>query len=380
MRLRSPSRSVQVAIVLGVLLLIWLLSGERQSFRDQVPEADTETERAATLSRVEVRDQTAEQYQARVRAQGQLLPWRELALRARTAGQVDKLLVREGARVNRNAVILELDQEDLPARLARTEAELAAQRAELAGAERLQGRGLSSESELLRLRSTLAQAEAEHAALRQQMTHTRPRAPFAGVINRLVVEEGDFLQVGEVYADLVEDQRLKASAWVSQRDITDVAPGLPVQVTLLDGEVLDGEVIFVASRADESTRSYRVDVEVANPAQRRLAGASATLDIALPERPAHRLSPALLVLDDDGKLAVRHLDDDDRVLLTRVRLLSATSRAAWVSGLPEHVRLITVGGGFVAEGDQVDPRQEAEEETKEAPPSTPGEGQTGELS
>lgn len=352
MRMSLPSRSVLLAIGLGVLLLLWLLSGDRQRFSDHAPD---EAERAeALLARVEVREQTAEAYVPRLKAQGELLPWREVALRARAAGQVSALRVREGSRVNRNAILIELDQEDLPARLRRSEAELASQRAELAAAERLQGRQLASENELLRLRSMLAQAEAEEAALRQQLANAQPRAPFAGVVDRLEVEEGDFLQVGETFAHLVEDQRLRASAWVSQRDMTDLAPGLTARVTLLDGSELEGEVIFVSARAQESTRSYRVEVEVPNPDRRRIAGASATLDIALPERQAHSVSPALLVLDDAGRMAVRHLDDDDRVQLTRVRLLSASSREAWVDGLPERVRLITVGGGFVTEGQQVE--------------------------
>ncbi|WP_111656033.1 efflux RND transporter periplasmic adaptor subunit [Isoalcanivorax indicus] len=352
MRVSQPSRSVLLAVGLGVLLLLWLLLGDRLRFRDTAPDAEARPQ--AQLARVEVREQTAQDHVPRVSAQGELLPWREVALRARAAGQVAALRVREGSRVNSNAVLIELDPEDLPARLRRSEAELASQRAELAGAERLQGRQLASENELLRLRSSLAQAEAEEAALRQQLANARPRAPFAGVVDRLDVEEGDFLQVGETFAHLVEDQRLRASAWVSQREITGIEPGLAARVTLLDGSQLEGEVIFVSARAQESTRSYRVEAEVANPERRRIAGSSATLEIALPARKAHALSPALLVLDDAGRMAVRHLDDDDRVQLTRVRLLSASSREAWVDGLPEQVRLITVGGGFVAEGQQVE--------------------------
>ncbi len=355
---RVPSRSVLLAVVLTVLLLLWLLLGDRQTFRADAPEA--QAGREATLPRVEVVVRHAQPHAASIRAQGQLLPWREVELRARVAGQVQRRRVEEGDRVASGAVLLEIDREDLPAQLARSEAELAARQAELDGAEKLHGRQLVSANELLRLKASVAEAQADEATLRQRLAHTRPVAPFAGVINRIDAEPGDFLQVGDNYAHLVDDATLRASAWVGQREVLQLAVGQAVQVTLLDGSEMTGEVNFIASRADENTRSYRVEVTVPNPEHRRIAGASATLDIALPAQPAHRVSPALLVLDDAGRMGVKYLDDDDQVQFGAVRLLSASSSAAWVAGLPETLRLISLGGGFVEPGAKVEavPAQE----------------------
>ncbi|AJD48940.1 RND family efflux transporter MFP subunit [Isoalcanivorax pacificus W11-5] len=355
---RVPSRSVLLAVVLTVLLLLWLLLGDRQTFRADAPEA--QAGREATLPRVEVVVRHAQPHAASIRAQGQLLPWREVELRARVAGQVQRRRVEEGDRVASGAVLLEIDREDLPAQLARSEAELAARQAELDGAEKLHGRQLVSANELLRLKASVAEAQADEATLRQRLAHTRPVAPFAGVINRIDAEPGDFLQVGDNYTHLVDDATLRASAWVGQREVLQLAVGQAVQVTLLDGSEMTGEVNFIASRADENTRSYRVEVTVPNPEHRRIAGASATLDIALPAQPAHRVSPALLVLDDAGRMGVKYLDDDDQVQFGAVRLLSASSSAAWVAGLPETLRLISLGGGFVEPGAKVEavPAQE----------------------
>lgn len=355
---RVPSRSVMLAVVLTVLMLLWLLLGDRQTFRAEAPEA--QAGREASLPRVEVVTRHAQPHAASIRAQGQLLPWREVELRARVAGQVLRRRVEEGDRVASGAVLLEIDREDLPAQLARSEAELAARQAELDGAEKLHGRQLVSGNELLRLKASVAEARADEAALRQRLGYTRPVAPFAGVINRLDAEPGDFLQVGDNYAHLVDDATLRASAWVGQREVLQLAVGQSVKVTLLDGTDMTGEVNFVASRADENTRSYRVEVTVPNPEHRRLAGASATLDIALPPEPAHRVSPALLVLNDAGRMGVKYLDDNDQVRFGPVRLLSANSSGAWVAGLPETLRLISLGGGFVEPGAKVEavPAQE----------------------
>lgn len=352
MRVFRPSRSVLIAIVLAVVLLIWLASGERQAFRDEAPAAPAVGE--ISMARVEVKPLEAELHQGEVQAQGALLPWREVSLRARVAGVVTRRLVEEGQRVAAGTILLELDQEDLPAQLARSAAEVALRQAELEAAQRLEGRQLVSANELLRLRAAAAQARAEEATLHQRLAHMRPAAPFAGVLNQIDAEPGDLFQVGDVFAQLVDDTKLRATAWVGQREVSQLVPGLPVRVTLLDGTELDGEVNFVASRASESTRSYRVEVAVDNTQRLRIAGASATLAIQLPEQLAHRFSPALLVLDEHGRMGVKYLDEHNRVQFGAVRLLSASTAEVWVAGLPKTLQLITLGGGFVEPGDEVD--------------------------
>jgi multidrug efflux system membrane fusion protein len=43
-----------------------------------------------------------------------------------------------------------------------------------------------------------------------------------------------------------------------------------------------------------------------------------------------------------------------------VQLISTGTEGSWVSGLPEEIRLITLGGGFVSPGQQVKVDQASE--------------------
>ncbi|MFC3284822.1 efflux RND transporter periplasmic adaptor subunit [Litchfieldella rifensis] len=364
MAFRRPSLSFVLATGCALALLVWMTFGDLQRFRAEAPAAEPTVD---PLPRVEVRESRQASYQPSLIAQGQLMPWKEVELRARASGQIETLPVAQGDAVEAGTPLLHLALEDLPAQLKRAEAELELARAELSGAERLRERNLVSRTEQLRMASAVAEAVAEVESLRQTLSHTRPQAPFAGTLDRLDVEEGDVLQVGEPYALLIDNQRLKAQAYVAQRDVLDLSPGLPVRVRLLDGSELAGELTHVAARADPSTRTFAIEAVVDNPARRRLGGASATLDITLPERQAHQLSPALLVLDDMGRLGVKTLDADDRVAFHHVSLVAMKPDHAWVADLPEQVRLITLGGGFVEIGERV-------EAVPVAPDATPDEG------
>ena len=347
---RLPTPPLLAALVL-LALVLWLVLGDLQRFQSDAPDAGDAT--TPSLTRVEYQTLEATRYPPQRTVQGQLEALREVELRSRYSGRVTARPVAQGSAVEAGTVLLELSRDALEAQLERAENQLELARSELAGASGLRQRNLISQPELLRLQSNVSVAAAELAELRQSLAETRPQAPFDGVLDRLYVELGDVVQIGDSYARLVDDRRLKATGWVAQRDVFDLRPGLDTRLRLLDGSSLAGELTHVASRADDASRAFYIEAEFDNPERRRLAGASATLTIALPEREVHALSPALLELDNEGQLRVKHLDSEDRVVSSPVELVAGQASVAYVAGLPDRVRLITLGGGFVAPGDTV---------------------------
>ena len=66
------------------------------------------------------------------------------------------------------------------------------------------------------------------------------------------------------------------------------------------------------------------------------------------------VSPAYLSLDDSGRLGVKTVGHQERTIaFNRVEIVEASRDGGWISGLPENVRLVTQGQGFVAAGETV---------------------------
>jgi hypothetical protein len=186
--------------------------------------------------------------------------------------------------------------------------------------------------------------------------HLKPAAPFDAVVNRREVDPGTLVQVGTPLFELVQIDRLKATGQNSPAvGVCGLSPVRRWKIKLLDGTAMAGVVSFVASAASPETRSFAVEILVENPDLLRAAGGTATLNIRLPEQKAQFISPAYLTLDDDGRPGVKYVNGQDRVMFQTVKLLNVATDGAWVSGLPDQVRLITRGGGFVAEGEAVQP-------------------------
>lgn len=339
-----------LSLLLAVILLIWLFSGESLQSLDEAPEPA-----AAVVEPVSVAVTLSEArpYDRQVVLQGQLEPWQSVDLCARIDAVVEALPVERGGRVEQGDLLLQLSEDDRRTRLQQARAQQAYSESQLKAGQSLRRQGLNAATDLLRLNSELASARQAVRSAELALEYTRPTAPLAGVLDRLDVDPGDYLAKGQVWGRLVNTDLLRMRAQVPQQQVALLSLGQAVEVTLLDRRTLTGAVSHIAREADSATRSYTVEVRLENPDQLRIAGASATARIEVGRVAAHRISTALLTLNDEGALGVLHLDGDDRVHFAPVELISTGTEGSWVGGLPDQIRLITLGGGFVSPGDRV---------------------------
>jgi len=272
-------------------------------------------------------------------------------------GRVEELLKHQGDTVKQGEPLLRLSDEGRNLKLAQARADLRLRQNELEGAKSLKSGKLVSQTELARLESELARAQAEVAAAQLAETYSTPAAPFAGRVDRRLVEVGELVQPGAVLMTLVDAARLRVSGQIPQQQAGGVTPGQAVRVTLLDGRELHGQVSFVSLAADKATRSFYVEAHVDNPELWRVAGASATLHIEQPAVQAHRITPALLSLNSEGSTGIHAVDENNQVVFHPVQVIGIDGDGAVVAGLPNRLRLITQGAGFVRPGQTVQPKE-----------------------
>jgi multidrug efflux system membrane fusion protein len=262
--------------------------------------------------------------------------------------------------VEADALIARIAPGRREAELARAESELARARRDFRNAERLLERGAGTADRLAQTRTALAAAEASLAAAREAMEDLDIRAPFAGRIEELAVEEGEYVQAGAPAARIVDLQPLSVRIRIPQTAVADVEEGQQAEVTFIGGRTRTGEVVFVGARADAATRTFEAEVEVPNEDGAIPAGISASVRIPVGRTEGHFVSPAVLSLDAAGRLGVKTVDDAGTVAFHEVEIVRAQSEGVWISGLPQEARIVTVGQGFVSDGETVVVRDEAD--------------------
>ncbi|HED13347.1 MAG TPA: efflux RND transporter periplasmic adaptor subunit [Gammaproteobacteria bacterium] len=354
-------RSFWIAIVLGLTVLGWVLSGQLSPQQQAKPTTNNTVTAAVTppATKVEVKTFKAIDMTRTLAFQGQIVPLRRVHLRAETAGSVARLMIAKGQTVKAGQALLQLDMADRQARRDQAIAELQLRTTRLQADRKLYKRALLSDNQIKSDRAQLASARADLQRIDKEIERTVIRAPFNGVIEQRNVELGDYLRVGDKIFTLIDRSQLKLAFDVPQQQIGELHTGLAVQGKLIGGGSVTGKVSFIAVSADAASRSFAVEALVspddaatnANPP----LGQSATATITLGTTRAHHLSPALFNLATDGSLFVKAIDVRNRVLALPVQLLQSDNKGFWVTGLPETVNLVVTGQGFVSRGDVVAP-------------------------
>jgi multidrug efflux system membrane fusion protein len=356
-------RSWLISLGIAALVGLWLLSGQ---FDDETGQAEADLATASAeqdRSAVRVRTQKAEQVERMIIVNGKTAPARIVEIAAETDGRVQRIGAERGSNVAAGELIAGLDERDRRARLRQAEATVVQREVEYEARERLKSSSYVSEAQLKEAAAALEAARAELTRAKLDLDYMTIRAPFDGALQARVVEVGDFVAVGDPVATFVDNRTLIVSANLSEFDAKYVAVGDTAEARLATGETVRGRIRYVAPVADEATRTFEVELEVDNTGGQLRAGGTAELRIPAETVLAHRISPALLTLDDAGNVGVKIIGDEGEVDFVIADIAMSGDDGVWVAGLPETATIITVGQGFVPAGAIVDAVPESDVET-----------------
>ncbi len=360
----SMPNSVRTAGFILLALLIYFVASAM--FRSPTEEASASdslstapTERA--VPQVIVYPAKTEIHTVLATLKGSTEPDREVTVRSETMGTVINARVAEGQSVTRGTVLCGLDVESRTARIAEAEAGVAAAHLDYEAARQLQEKGWTTSNNAAAAKAALDRAEAGLSAAKIEMGKTRITAPFEGVFETRLAERGDFLSVGAPCGRLVDLDPIIVAVDATENQLASIDPETPVNVELATGLKATGQVRYIARTASAQTRTFRVEIEIPNPDNAIAAGLTASVKVGLGEAPSVLMTPASLVLHDDGRVGVRYVDGSDTVRFTEVSVVDDAPDGIWVTGIPDGANLLVAGQDFLREGVKVDSQRSREQ-------------------
>ena len=356
---RGATRSTWIALALVIAIIGWMGSSFVFPAQDVDETYPISTDKISLVA-VAVTPSTAENVTKFFSAEGQALPDRETSIRAETTGSIREVLVSKGDTVMAGDIIARFDIVQNEADLNRAQEELVRAQREFDNAEALVGRGVATNDRLSQARATLASAQASVTSAQKAFENSEITAAFGGRVEALDVNTGEFVAAGSEIGRIVDNTPLTVTIQVPQQSLRNIVAGAKADVTFITGEELTGTVDFVGTSADAATRTFLAEITVENDDSAVPAGVSAQIRIPIGDTTAHFLSPAILSLGTDGTLGVKTVDADNKVVFTAVTIERAQTDGVWVSGLPDAVDIITIGQGYVNNGETVDPKSETE--------------------
>jgi HlyD family secretion protein len=261
--------------------------------------------------------------QAKVSANGKVQAQRKVDISATIAGQVTHLAVKEGDRVKRGQLLLQIDPvspraqarsaqystEALQRDLQSAEASLAQARADYQRAENNHKNGIIAVAEMERARTAMATADAAVLAIRQRIEQSRATfegardllakttvlAPMDGTITAKRVEEGEVAVIGiqnspgTVLLTISDMSVVEAEMEVDETSIPSVKAGQEARVRIdaYPNQTFTGEVTEVGSSPIVKTTGqtgteaikFKVKIRIKDPPETIKPGLSVQADI-----------------------------------------------------------------------------------------------------
>ena len=343
-----------VVVVIVASIVAWFYTA-----RDSAPEQELSVDvgeriRVQSLPLVTVENLAFEQIERVLELSARTEEFRQVEVRSEIGGRVENLPVSKGEVVEPGQLLVELNPDDLEARLRQNQAELEFKQIGYEADQRLVAEQLASRSKLAQSASELELARSNLESTELQLAKTKTYAPFAGVLETLDVELGSYLNAGEVIGHIYQYDPMLVVGYINESDVNKLKLGMVVRVELVDSSEVYGKLSFIASSGELDARTYRIEAEVPNRNRRVKAQMSATMYIEFEPVEAFRLSPSILSLDDAGVLGVKAVEDDMLVQFLPVELERMQTNDFWVSGLEPESRVITIGHGFVEVGERVE--------------------------
>lgn len=339
-----------VALLIGIGMVIWLMSGTLSADKPTAEQADLAVE---SLYKVRAINSVAQQQVSALDLSGQTEANRTVTVRAEVAGRIEQMAAVKGEFVEAGDVLCKLALDTRQSDFSEAKASFQSAELEYEGLQDLKTRGLQSDINVAKAEAALAMAKANMKRAELALQKTNIVAPFAGVVEMQPVEQGDYLNVGQTCVTVMEIDPILVRGQIAERSVNQVQLGKAVAVELITGEQLEGEITYIARSPDSTTRTFGIEVTVEKPGPSIRSGISARLRVPLETQLAHLISPAVLVLNDAGEMGVRIVGEQNRVQFKPVVVVTESPEGIWVQGLPVEVSLITVGQEEVFEGQEV---------------------------
>ena len=353
-----------VAGLIVAVMLLWMLSGVFKSkhhannddpatvsSHETAGESSTDSTR---INRVRTSHLVAQPQRVEIVLRGRTEAKRVVDIKAETGGRVVAVPVEKGQQVKAGDVLCQLAEDSRREQLSQARAAFDKASIDYDGALRLKKDGLLSTTSIAASKSALESARAALKVAELDVEHLQMRAPFAGFVEDRPAEIGVLMDRGGICVRLLDEASLLATGQASEREVAPLKLGQSVNVQLSNGDRVDGTISFISRTADPQTRTYRVEATLSTAGVSVRDGITAQITVPLQEVTAHRITPAVLALDDAGKVGVRIINAQQRVEFHHVEVVRETAEGIWVTGLPAEINLITVGQEMVADGDKVE--------------------------
>lgn len=274
---------------------------------------------------------------------------------ARVAGEVVKILVEEGDRVEQGQLLARLDGKLLRLEMLQVKASLDKTRSEYTRLRDLHKRGLVSAAMYEGLEFDIDSLQASYDLKRLNYGYTGIRAPIAGIVSSREIKIGRQVYVNDSLFRVTDTSRLVAHLKIPQTELPKFSAGQSVElrVDAMPENVFAATVARISPTIDVATGTFRATAYVDNKNGKLAPGMFARFSIAYEKHEAALVIPTAALLMED-EVAVVYVVSDEQVERRIIKTgITSGDMIEVIDGLNASEVVVTTGQTGLRDGSRV---------------------------
>ena len=281
-----------------------------------------------------------------------------------TNGQVEAIIAKKGARVKKDDILIRLNTDILENSIAEVKLGLELATKVYEKQSELWEQGIGSELQYLEAKNGKESLEEKLKPLKSQLAMSIIKAPFDGIIDDIMIKEGELASPGKPIVYLINLDRIKITADVSESLLPKISVGDTVDVLFPTYKNLSysAPINRIGNAIDSKTRTIKIEVLMPNVKGLITPNQMASLNIKDFESSKAIVVPSLIVKQDSkGEfLFIESKNEDGKSIARKVYVesgLSYNDKTMIISGLKAGQKAITAGFNQVGNGSLIEIRQ-----------------------
>jgi membrane fusion protein (multidrug efflux system) len=198
-----------------------------------------------------------------IQVQGSVESDNNILIPAQSNGVVKRLYVRQGDKVAEGQLLAELDGSVLESSLAELQNSLNLATTIYERQSRLWEKNIGSELEYLQAKNNRDNLEKRLKTLQEQYRMTKIASPIDGMVDDVLIKEGEMAAAGRGAIRIVQLSKLKIKASLSENYISRIRKGDPVTVQIAVADrTLNLTIDAVSQVIDPNNRTFNIEIRL----------------------------------------------------------------------------------------------------------------------
>ncbi len=306
---------------------------------------------------VGVQEMAPRKFDHYLQTQGKIDSEDNIVVSAKSMGVITHVFVREGDQVSKGQTLAQIDNTLMIRSIEELKAGLELANTVYDRQKNLWDQKIGTEVQFLQAKNNKESLEKRLATMNEQLDMTRVKSLINGTVDAVNVKVGENAAPGAPAFRVINTDKLKIVAGVSEAFITSIKKGNKVMVEISDtGKKIEATVSFVGRNIDQLSRTFPVEVALPTSADLR-PNMTAVIKVIFHSEPAALCVPVNVVQNINGEKVVYIVETNGTQQVARRKVVEVagvySNLAEIKAGIKSGDKVITVGYQGLNDGEFV---------------------------